>query len=197
MAERNMVYDKQKDYLEQIDKMLPYFEETDGHAVGANMVYVTLDMYTIARDQLMLDGYLKEIPHKKDNYVLTGKGRDFIKKGGYTAMFAREEKLQQLTEAQLQNVIDTNLSVQQTNTAIQQNIPVQKRQTNISIGVAALSLAFVMASVFKTCTDTNTEEMQKITQQLKEQTQATQGLQQRLEQIDRTLQRTGRDSTNR
>jgi hypothetical protein len=168
MIDRNMIYDKQQDYLEQIDKMLPYFEETDGHGVGADRIYVTLDMYTIARDQLMLDGYLKEIPHKKGNYVLTGKGRDFIKKGGYTATFKREEKLQQLTEAQLQNVIDTNLSVQQTNAAIRNNIPVQKRQTNISIIVAIISLMFVMASVYKTFRDTNAIEMQKITQQLRE-----------------------------
>ena len=109
MAERNMIYDRQKDYLEQIDKMLPYFEETDGHGVGGYMIYATNDMYTIARDQLMLDGYLAEIPHKRGNYVLTGKGRDFIKKGGYTAMFREEERLRTLNKQQLKSVIRTNV----------------------------------------------------------------------------------------
>lgn len=69
-------------------------------------------------NQLYTDKYIKKALFNKDGtsyYILSTKGRIFIKKGGYAHLFAEQEFNSNLEVAQISSVINTNKSVSDTN----------------------------------------------------------------------------------
>lgn len=81
------------------------------------VIHISMDSNpdSMARNQLIIDGFMIENPKNSGNFYFTSEGRYFISKGGYAARMAEREELSKLNKAQLQSVIDTNKSVKKTN----------------------------------------------------------------------------------
>ena len=108
-----------------------------------------------------------------------------------------EKEKKDLEISQIKSPLSTDSSVQSTNAATEKNIPVQKRQTNISIALGFLSLAFIIATVVNDYNDTTSKELKGINQRLKEQTTVTESLQETLKMIGQDLKKKGIDSTKK
>jgi len=75
---------------------------------GTINVNVESDPHAMARNQLLIDGYMIEYPKGSGYFYLTGEGRYFISKGGYAGRAAEREKMNRLSEQQIRSVIKTN-----------------------------------------------------------------------------------------
>ena len=106
-----------------------------------------------------------EYTHDKHYCFLTGKGWLYE---DYDKVLAEEEYQRTLVEKERKSVIDTNKSVENTNAAIQKNIPIQNRQTRISIWVGVFSAIFILITVYQTCTDATSKELKGIKEELQE-----------------------------
>jgi hypothetical protein len=84
-------------------------------ATGTININIEGDPHSMARNQLLIDGYMVEHPKGSGYFYLTGEGRYFISKGGYAGRAAEQEELNKLNKNQLQSIIDTNTSVRKTN----------------------------------------------------------------------------------
>ncbi len=109
-------YDRNRDYFEQIDSILPQFNIMNGIWFDENMQLKAMsDLYEVAQNQLLLDGYMTKDPKGTHNHFLTSEGISFINKGGYGAKFAAEERVRILNEQQMESVIKTNVSSRRNN----------------------------------------------------------------------------------
>jgi hypothetical protein len=182
-----------------VDKVTKIY---DGRANFASGISAYLDR--LEQDRLVL--VRTETKSKRDikAYKISIEGSEFYLHGGYKAKEVRDEKdAQYLDEKRkleldlLHNQIDTNLSVQETNTVMRNHIPVQKRQTNITICLGVLTLAFIIVSVWQECNDSTSRELKNIQKELQLNRRQSQGLQEELQRIDRSLRNMKTDSTNK
>jgi hypothetical protein len=123
-------------------------------------------------------------------YMLTEKGWQF-------ESFAKEKEKQDLSYKQMQSVIDTNASVSSTNTAIQNNIPVQNRQNRFSIGVAVASAVFIALSILQACLDPTSKEVKLMREELQQIKTEIRGLKSSPDEKRDSIQTNmGKDSSN-
>jgi hypothetical protein len=126
---------------------------------GVIKVNIESDPHAMARNQLLIDGYMIEYPKESGYFYLTGEGRYFISKGGYAGRAIEREKMSKLNEDQIKSVINTNKSVDETNTF-------QKSFGNKSLIIGALTMIFILTTTYQQCSDKSEQELQGIKIQL-------------------------------
>jgi hypothetical protein len=152
-----------QDLVDRIDKIISNFSPyTRVHTKNRpdKPIEISSDPFIQAINQLVADGYLVEDKYDRGSYDLTSEGRAFIQRGGYKGKFEEEQRLRELNKQQLQSVIDTNISVKETN-AFQKNIG--KRTFYLGL----LSAVFIAITTWKTVFDTSGEELKGVKTELK------------------------------
>lgn len=115
-------------------------------------------------NQLYTDEYIKEALFNKEGikyFILSTKGRIFIKNGGYQHLFAEQEFNSNLEVAQISSVINTNKSVSDTNEI--------QRKSLIATGIIILvGVVFQIASSVIAYNEYKIHKAQRIKQEMKE-----------------------------
>jgi hypothetical protein len=128
-------------------------------AKQGEFVTVELDHSKVALQQLIIDGYMVELEQDSDKFYLTGRGRNFILRGGYAQQFQDEKEAHELDITLKKNQKITNIT-----TAI----------------VGVLGFCFIVVSVIFQARDRTDKELHLLRMQLK-------GLQGKIEQVYTSL----------
>ena len=172
--------------LKHLDDTLDHLDETPEHYLTLKQIHkhlktvypsLTIRHALLILDKLVKDGYVTVEPlqvldqdefeiEKVDGYYISFDGIIFKQSGGYIEAIVQaqmqkiyEKEKKDLEISQIKSPLSTDSSVQSTNAATEKNIPVQKRQTNISIALGFLSLAFIIATVVNDYNDTTSKEL--------------------------------------
>ncbi len=124
----------------------------------------TIGMIRYVLSRLFHLGFLERAMNiTSEGYHLTDSGWQYE---SYNQVLSEELRKKEREEAQIQSSIDSNKSVISTNEIVQANLVTQKRQTRMSLWLAAISSVFIIISTYYQYQDKTSIELNHLQKEL-------------------------------
>jgi|GEM_PF-3622727 len=138
-----------------------------------------------------IDGKSKVIKdrYSEFGYFISFEGIELYELGGYAALNERNEEKKIYAERKMQLEVESIQASTRTNEAVRENIPVQKRQTTLTIIVGSLSLIFIAVSTVQSYGDNSSKEIRGIKEQLEKSQAETLRLRESIQKAGESLQK--------